>query len=98
MLKKNGFHWTNAATTTFLRLNEAVTNPLVLALPDFTKLFIIECDATGVGIGAVLMQERRPIAYFSQALKERMIAMSTYERELLALASVIKKWRPYLLG
>lgn len=98
LLKKNGFKWTEAATEAFLKLKEAVTNPPVLALPNFSKAFIIECDASSVGIGAVLMQEGKPIAYFSQALKGRTLTMSTYEKELLALVSAIKKWRPYLLG
>jgi hypothetical protein len=51
-----------------------------------------------VGIGAVLMQNGRPIAFLSQALKGRALHMSTYEKELLALVSVVQKWRPYLLG
>ena len=44
------------------------------------------------------MQEHRPIAYHSQALKGKHLHLSTYEIELLALAIAIKKWRPYLLG
>jgi hypothetical protein len=74
-----------------------VTNPLVLVLLDFSKPFLIECDTSGKGIGAVLMQQQRPIAYFSQALKGRFLLLSTYE-ELIALVSAVKKWRPYLLG
>ena len=82
----------------FTRLKEAVTQPLVLALPDFSRPFVIECDASGSGLGAVLMQEQRSIAFHSQALKDKYLYLSIYEIELLALASAVKKWISYLLG
>ncbi|XP_035544590.1 uncharacterized protein LOC118347985 [Juglans regia] len=87
-----------SATNSFNALKAAVTSPSVLALPDFTKAFVIECDACATNIGAVLMQDQRPLAFFSQALKGKNLILSTYEKELLALVLAVKKWRPYLLG
>jgi hypothetical protein len=98
LLKKDAFGWNEEASDSFDRLKEAMTKAPVLALPDFSKTFVIECDASGCGIGAVLMQDRRPIAYFSQALHGRNLKLSTYEKEMLALVTSIQRWHPYLLG
>ena len=71
---------------------------LVLALPDFDQEFVVECDASKFGIGVFLMQQGRPIAYFNTILRGKNVFLSTYEKELLALAIAVKHWRPYLLG
>jgi hypothetical protein len=98
MLKKNAFIWTEEAMEAFLRLKFTVTEALILALPDFEKPFLIECDASGLGVGVVLMQGNRPIAFLSKALKGKVLHLSTYEKELFALVTAVQKWSPYLVG
>ncbi|KAL6343140.1 hypothetical protein AAG906_020929 [Vitis piasezkii] len=98
LLTKDQFKWSSEAEEAFHKLKEVLTNPPTLRLPDFTQRFVIECDASGTGIGAVLTQYNHPVAYFSEALKGSALALSTYEKEMLAVVKAIKKWHPYLLG
>lgn len=98
LLKKNAFQWNDKAQEAFEKLKKKLTNPLVLVMPNFSATFVLECDASGEGIGAVLMQEGRPIAYLSQKLKGRVKDFSTYEKEMLAVLLAIKKWNQYLWG
>ena len=71
---------------------------LVLALPDFSKDFTVEADASNQGIGVVLNQKGRPIAYFNKALSPRHQTLSVYDKEMLAILVAVKKCNPYLLG
>ena len=98
LLKKNSFTWTPAATQAFQTLNMAMCTTLVLALPNFTNTFVLECDASGKGIGVVLMQEGRPLAFTRKQLSERNLGKSIYEKEMLAILHVIDLWCHYLLG
>jgi hypothetical protein len=98
LLKKDAVGWDQEATVAFEALKKEMVNPPVLALPDLNKLFIVETDASGSGIGAVLMQEGHPIAFISKALGPRQQALSTYEREMLAILLAVHKWRQYLWG
>lgn len=70
----------------------------ILALPDFQKPFIVETDASFKGIGVVLMQGGRPLAYLSKALAPKHLGLSVYEKELLAILHAVSKWRAYLIG
>ena len=98
LLKKDGYLWTDETEIAFLRLKEAMMSAPVLGLPNFQQPFILETDASGVGIGAVLHQNGHPIAYFSKKLAPRTQKKSAYFREMLAIAEAIAKFRHYLLG
>jgi hypothetical protein len=75
-----------------------MSTPPVLILPNFSLPFTLETDASGTGLGAVLMQKGQPIAYLSKALGPKAAAMSIYEKEGLAILEALRKWRHYLLG
>ncbi|PKU84655.1 hypothetical protein MA16_Dca022232 [Dendrobium catenatum] len=79
-------------------LKRAMVSAPVLALPNFEQQLVVETDASGLGLGAVLMQQGRPIAFYGQVLSGRAKLKSVYERELMTIVNAIQKWRPYLLG
>ncbi|MCH79343.1 hypothetical protein A2U01_0000091, partial [Trifolium medium] len=98
LTKKDNFSWGSEASLAFEQLKQVMTTSPVLILPNFSLPFEIECDAAGRGLGAVLMQNKQPIAYFSKALSEGNLTKSVYEKELMALVLSIQHWRHYLLG
>jgi hypothetical protein len=98
LLKKNSFTWTPVTSQDFQTLKMSMCTTPVLALPDFTNTFVLNCDASGKGIGVVLMQEGRPLAFTSKKLSERNLGKSIYEKEMLAIMHVVDLWHPYLLG
>ena len=73
-----------------------MTNALLLVLPNFEKVFEIECDASGKGIGGVLMQDSKPIAYFSEKLSGAALNYPVYDKELYALVRTLQTWQHYL--
>lgn len=95
---KNGtiFQWTSLQDIAFNQLKQALVTAPVLQLPDFSKPFTIETDASAKGIGAVLQQYGHPIAYISKALGPKNQGLSTYKKECLAILMAVDHWRPYL--
>lgn len=96
MLKKDSFFWTPATEQSFTSLKTAMTQAPVLAMPNFSKPFVLETDACDKGMGAVLMQKGRPLAFLSKPFSSKQLGLSTYEKEFLAILMAISKWRPYL--
>jgi hypothetical protein len=70
LLKNNSFTWTPTAAQAFQTLKTTMCTTPVLTLPNFTKTFVLECDASGKGIGAVLMKEGWPLAFTSKQFSE----------------------------
>ena len=98
LVKTDAFQWSAAADLAFQQLKQALTNTPTLALPDFTKPFVVETDASSTGVGAVLSQQGHPIAYFSKLLSTKLSRASAYVRELYAITQAVARWRHYLLG
>jgi hypothetical protein len=94
--KSMGFKWGSEQDRAFIKIKERLCGAPLLALPDFSKTFEIECDASEIGIGAILMQEKRLITYFSEKLNGTALNYPTYDNELYALVRALETWQQYL--
>ena len=97
------FNWSLQCEQAFIELKQHLTSAPILALPDFSQQFILDSDASDVGIGAVLSQKQvdgseHVIAYASRVLSKPERRYCVTRKELLAAVSFIKHFRPYLLG
>jgi hypothetical protein len=90
------FLWGDEQDRAFQELKRKLCEAPLLQLPDFDKTFEIECDASGIGIGGVLIQEGKFIAYFSEKLNGPHLNYSIYDKELYALVRVLETWQHYL--
>ncbi|WVZ89789.1 hypothetical protein U9M48_036148 [Paspalum notatum var. saurae] len=92
------YSWSPNCEEAFQSLKRSLTTAPVLAQPDVTKPFDVYCDASGNGLGCVLMQEGRVVAYASRQLRKHEANYPTYDLELTAVVHALKIWRHYLLG
>src|SRR4051812_11666567 len=97
-LTKKGvpFVWGDAQQHAFVILKDKLTHAPLLQLPDFNKTFELECDASGICLGGVLLQDAKPVAYFSEKLSGPSLNYSTYDKELYALVRTLETWQHYL--
>jgi hypothetical protein len=69
----------------------------ILVLSDFKKTFQVRCDTSGVAIGAVLIQDNKFVAYFSEKLNDTKRKYSMYDTEFYAIIQALEKWRNYII-
>lgn len=99
LLKKDvKWWWTPARQAAFDRLKEALTSAPILALPDFTKEFEVQTDASEYALGGVLLQDNHPVAYESRKLKPAERNYPAHDKEMVAVIHCLRVWRHYLLG
>jgi hypothetical protein len=90
--------WSDRCQKAFQLVKEALTKAPVLASPDFDKPFEVVSDASGFGVGAVLLQEGRPVAFESKTLSAAEQNYHTTDREMLGVIHALRTWRCYLEG
>ena len=97
------FEWTAECENSFHTLKRLLTNAPILCFPDFSKKFLLETDASGIGLGAVLAQQQdddtvRPLAYASRSLQQHERNYGVTELEALGVVWAVKHFRNYLYG
>jgi hypothetical protein len=99
LLKKDKkFEWTPKCEESFQELKKRLVSAPVLTMPDITKNFDVYCDASKLGLGCVLMQEGKVIAYLSRQHRPHEENYPTHDLELAAVVLALKTWRHYLMG
>jgi len=96
--KATKFQWTEACEQSFHELKKRLTTAPVLTLPDGNEGYVVYCDASRIGLGCVLMQHGKVIAYASRQLRKHEQNYPTHDLELAAVVFALKIWRHYLYG
>lgn len=96
--KKGPINWTPECETAFQTMKRLVARETLLAYPDFNKKFTIHTDASDFQLGAVIMQEGKPLAFYSRKLSTAQRNYTTSEKELLSIVETLKEFRNILLG
>lgn len=94
LLRRDAFAWDDEADAAFQALQGALTTGPVLQMPEFSKDFVVNSDASGAGFGAMLHQGAGPLAFFSRPFAARHLKLAAYERELIGLVQAVRHWRP----
>jgi hypothetical protein len=96
--KDKKFEWTSACEASFQEMKKRLTTAPILVMPNMEKLFSIYCDASGQGLGCVLMQDGHMVVYASRQLRKHEAHYPTHDLELAAVVHALKIWRHYLMG
>jgi hypothetical protein len=96
--KENKYVWSDACDKAFKLLKKLLTTSPVLAQPNTDKPFDVYCDASGTGLGGVLMQKGRVISYSSRQLRSHEEHYPTHNPELATVVMALRMWHHYLLG
>ena len=96
--KKGPIKWEKEHQDAFDSIKQAITDDVMLSFPDFNKPFEIHTDASDVQLGSVIMQERKPIAFYSRKLNAAQRNYTTGEREMLSIVETLRTYRNILLG
>jgi hypothetical protein len=96
--KDKKFEWTSAYEASFEELKKRLTTAPILVMPDMEKSFSIYCDASGQGLGCVLMQDGHVVVYASRQLRKHEAHYPTHDLELATVIHALKIWRHYHMG
>ncbi|GJX14447.1 putative reverse transcriptase domain-containing protein [Tanacetum coccineum] len=96
--KNKKYEWGSEEEEAFQTLKQKLCSAPILALPEGTEDFVVYCDASLKGYGAVLMQREKVIAYASRQLKVHEENYTTHDLELGAVVFALRLWRHYLYG
>ena len=96
--KKGPITWTPTCEAAFTKMKQLIAKETLLAYPDFNKKFTIHTDASDFQLGAVIMQEGKPLAFYSRKLTTAQTNYTTTEKELLSIVETLKEFRNILLG